>query len=268
MVLITIESLTKVKLTQLTNQNASKRAFERRPFFFTLRMREKDLFDLDFIKKETSFLAGCDEVGRGPLAGPVVACCVFWDLKSEKRVEEVLKTLSTLGVTDSKGLSEKKRERIIEELELHQLESGRNLNLLPAIFNSLSFRVEEVSALEIDQINILQASLLAMLRAYEGLSKSHSYTEGVLLIDGNKKLAGGLGLPIVKGDAKSLVIGLASIIAKVYRDRLMKDMEKLYPEYGFAENAGYPTEKHRKAIQKFGPTVIHRKTFKGVKEYL
>lgn len=226
------------------------------------------MFDLDFIKKNPSFLAGCDEVGRGPLAGPVVACCVFWDLKKEKSANDVLKTLSGLGVTDSKGLSEKKRELIIEKLELTQLEKSKNSLLVPSIFESLTFRIEEISALEIDQINILQASLLAMLRAYEGLSKSHSYAEGTLLIDGNKKLPGGLGLPIVKGDAKSLVIGLASIIAKVYRDRLMKEMGKLYPEYGFEQNAGYPTEKHRKAIQEIGPSPIHRKTFKGVKEFL
>lgn len=226
------------------------------------------LFDLEFIKKNPSFLAGCDEVGRGPLAGPVVACCAFWNLQNEKEANEVLKNLSQLGVTDSKGLSEKKREVIVEKLGLTQLESGKNSIFGPSIFNSLSFRIEEVSAFEIDEINILQASLLAMLRAYEGLSKSHTYAEGILLIDGNKKLSGGLGQPIVKGDAKSLVIGLASIIAKVYRDRLMKELGRLYPEYGFAENAGYPTEKHRKAIQEIGPTPIHRKTFKGVKEYL
>ncbi len=227
------------------------------------------MFDLEFIKKNPSFLAGCDEVGRGPLAGPVVACCAFWDLKKEKSANKVLKALSELGVTDSKGLSEKKRELILEKLELTQLESSKNCFLGPLNFEALSFRIEEISPLEIDQINILQASLLAMLKAYEGLTKSsHSYGEGILLIDGNKKLPGGLGLPVVKGDAKSLIIGLASIIAKVYRDCLMKEMGKLYPEYGFEQNAGYPTEKHRKAVQEIGPSPIHRKTFKGVKEFL
>lgn len=226
------------------------------------------MFDLKYIQKKQFFLAGCDEVGRGPLAGPVVACCVFFDLQKCLSAEKILKSLSELGVTDSKGLSEKKREGILECLKLGKLTGHKNCSFEDSFFSPLSFRIEEVSALEIDQINILQASLLGMKRAYDALLENRTYEQGILLIDGNKTLEGKLGTPIVKGDSKSLVIGLASIIAKVYRDRLMKDFGEIYPAYGFEKHAGYPTKFHRQAISENGPCPIHRKTFKGVKEHL
>jgi len=212
-------------------------------------------------------LAGCDEVGRGPLAGPVVACCVFLDLKKGTDHFKILEQLKNWGVTDSKKLSEVKRETILQHLSLKNLVSNKNCAIGGTIFEPLVFRVEEISVLEIDQLNILNASLLAMEKAYLGLLGDRSHSDGTLLIDGNKTLKGNRGIPIIKGDTKSLLIGLASIIAKVYRDRLMKDFGVMYPHYGFEKNAGYPTEKHRKALLEKGPCPIHRKTFKGVSEY-
>lgn len=228
----------------------------------------RHMFDLDYISNNQFFIAGCDEVGRGPLAGPVVACCVFVDLKKCKKPESLFGHLQDLGVTDSKMLSEKRRLGIINDLKISKLEAHQNCAVGGAFFSSLSFRIEEISALEIDKINILQASLLGMKRAYLSLQESYSHEQGVLLIDGNKKIDEKLGLPIIKGDSKSLVIGLASVIAKVYRDSLMKDFGILYPQYGFEKHAGYPTKKHCQVIRQIGPCPIHRKTFKGVKEYL
>lgn len=180
-------------------------------------------------------LAGCDEVGRGPLAGDVVAAAVILDPENP-----------IIGLDDSKKLTEKKREQLFDEIKL----------------KAKSWCVARASVAEIDKINILQASLLAMTRAVQGL---HIQPEHVL-VDGNK-------LPkwnytaeaVVKGDSRVAAISAASILAKVVRDREMFDMDKLYPGYGFADHKGYPTKVHMDALDKLGVTPIHRTSYAPVR---
>lgn len=185
---------------------------------------------------------GVDEVGRGCLAGPVYAAAAL--LTSDELVDKL---------TDSKLLSETVRENLAPQIELqHRVCVG---------FASVE---------EIDQINILQASLLAMKRAVLGLEKLIGKQAGTVLIDGNFKIPdfGRLQKTIVKGDLRCAPISAASIVAKVSRDRLMKDFGVQYPGYGFEKHKGYASPIHRQAIREKGPTAIHRKTFGGVKEYL
>jgi len=184
---------------------------------------------------DTSLVAGVDEVGRGPLAGPVVTAAVILD--PNKPIE---------GLNDSKKLTEKRRE----ELE-------------PIIKkNALAWSLGRAEAEEIDQINILQATLLAMKRAVEGLSTAPTHA----LVDGNK--APDLACPvttIIKGDQSEPAIAAASIIAKVARDREMTAMDQLYPGYGLAKHKGYPTKQHQEALMELGVTPIHRRSFKPVR---
>jgi len=177
-------------------------------------------------------VAGVDEAGRGPLAGPVVAAAVIFP-----------RTLSqTFGINDSKKLSAKKREQLEPIIKA----------------NALAVGVGIVDHREIDRINILQASYKAMQIAIQQLALTPDYA----LIDGR-------GLPqlpmpckaIIKGDAKSLSIAAASIIAKVTRDQIMLDMHEIYPHYNFAQHKGYPTKKHIRAIREFGLCPIHRRSF-------
>ena len=188
------------------------------------------------IKFDTSFrnpIAGVDEVGRGPLAGPVVAAAVIINPKNIPK-----------GINDSKKLTKKNRLIIFEELK-----------------NSSIYSIAKASVEEIDKINILQASLLAMKRAIEGLEKSPS----TVLIDGNFKPKTSFEMhSIIKGDTKSLSIAAASIIAKVYRDNLMKKLAIKYPNYYWEKNSGYGTKEHLSAIRKHGITPIHRKSFKPI----
>ena len=177
--------------------------------------------------------AGCDEVGRGCLAGPVVAAAVI-----------LPKNYSHKLLTDSKKLTKKNRE--ILEIEIKR--------------DAISWAVEEASMEEIDKINILNASFLAMHRAIKNLNQEPE----LLLIDGNrfnpyKEIQHEC---IIKGDSKYLSIAAASILAKVYRDRLMESFAKKHPHYQWETNAGYPTKKHREAIKEFGITDLHRKSFK------
>ncbi|WP_200882830.1 ribonuclease HII [Cellvibrio mixtus] len=180
-------------------------------------------------------LAGCDEVGRGPLAGDVVAAAVILDFDNP-----------ISGLDDSKKLTEKKRELLFDEIQL----------------KARSWCIARASVAEIDKINILQASLLAMARAVQGL---HIQPEHVL-VDGNK-------LPkwqyqaeaVVKGDSRVAAISAASILAKVTRDREMVLLDKEYPGYGFAEHKGYPTKVHMDALDKLGITPIHRTSYAPVK---
>jgi ribonuclease HII len=199
------------------------------------------MFDQIYFQKinnsRSVFYAGADEVGRGPLAGPVVACVVAVEQKEKNEEEffQLLMTLQDIGVIDSKKISARKRNDIL-------------------------------SKLEIDRINILQASLLAMKGAFEKLELIGS---GILLIDGNKKFNCNLKgeiLTIIQGDLKSMIIGLASIIAKQYRDQLMDKISREFPFYDWDKNAGYGTKMHLNRIQQYGVTKYHRKTFKGVKE--
>ena len=178
-------------------------------------------------------VAGVDEVGRGPLAGPVVCAAVILPLDETLRIQ---------GVDDSKKLSPKKREVLAERIR--------------AV--ARAYAVEEVSAEVIDEMNILQATRLCMKRAVEKLSP----TADMVLTDGNMTLD--LAIPqrsIVKGDARVYSIGAASILAKVYRDALMREWGERYPEYGFAHNAGYGTAEHIRAIREVGICPIHRKSF-------
>ena len=180
-------------------------------------------------------LAGCDEVGRGPLAGDVVAAAVILDPENP-----------ILGLDDSKKLTEKKRELLFDEIKL----------------KAKSWCVARSSVAEIDTINILQASLLAMTRAVQGLHIQPEY----VLVDGNK-------LPkwnytaeaVVKGDSRVAAISAASILAKVVRDREMIEMDKKYPGYGLADHKGYPTKVHMDALDKLGITAIHRTSYAPVR---
>ncbi len=180
-------------------------------------------------------LAGVDEVGRGPLAGDVVAAAVILD--NNKPIK---------GLADSKKLTEKKRDTLFDEI----------------IEKATCYCIARASAQEIDQINILQASLLAMKRAVEGLSIKPEY----VLVDGNK-------LPqwdypsesVVKGDSRVEAISAASILAKVTRDRECIELDQQYPGYGFAQHKGYPTKAHMNAIAELGITPIHRRSFGPVK---
>ena len=176
-------------------------------------------------------VCGCDEAGRGPLAGPVVAAAVI-----------LPRGCDIPGLNDSKKLTEKKREALFDVI----------------CENAVAYAIAEASAEEIDEINILNASMLAMRRAVEALSVSADFA----LIDGNTSR--GFAIPtqtVVGGDAKSPSIAAASILAKVTRDRMCADMDAAYPEYGFAKHKGYPTKVHMDAVREYGPSPIHRKTF-------
>lgn len=182
-------------------------------------------------KKGYKFIAGVDEAGRGPLAGPVFAAAVIFpeDIYIE-------------GINDSKKLSEKKREALFDVI----------------CEKALAYCIKEVSHERIDEINILNATFEAMNGAVDGLGIKPDY----VLIDGNR--INGMDIPhetVVKGDAKSISIAAASILAKVSRDRLMYEMAEKYPEYAFEKHKGYGTKVHCEAILKYGPCEIHRKTF-------
>ena len=180
-----------------------------------------------------SFIAGVDEVGRGPLAGPVVAAAVI--LPSDYEIT---------GLNDSKKLSEKRREAMDEIIRRE----------------AVSFGIGLISQDRIDEINILQATFEAMRLALEQLSPAPDMIlADAVTIPGIETRQ----LPIIKGEAKSASIAAASIIAKVYRDHLMIEYDSLYPEYGFARNKGYGTKEHINALKEFGPTPLHRKSFIG-----
>ena len=183
-------------------------------------------------------VAGVDEVGRGPLVGAVVAAAVILDPKNW--IE---------GLADSKKLSEKKRNLL--DVEIRE--------------KALSWSLGRAEAHEIDEINILQASLLAMKRAVEGLAIQPDH----LKIDGNKEIHMEISMEtIIKGDSKVAAISAASIIAKVARDKEMLALDAEYPEYGFAGHKGYPTKAHREALIKHGATPQHRVSFKPVREVI
>jgi ribonuclease HII len=188
-------------------------------------------FDNSFLNDKIKLIAGTDEAGRGPLAGPVVAAAVIFSPDT-----------SIENVNDSKKLSEKERAEIFPSI----------------IEKSLSYGISIVSNIRIDKINILQASLLAMKNAINQLE----VRPDLILVDGNKTFTYDVPtLPIVKGDSKSFAIAAASIIAKVTRDKIMKRLGCKYPQYLWSKNKGYPTPEHINAIKIFGITSLHRKTF-------
>ena len=196
-------------------------------------MHSSDLFE----DTSAHIVAGVDEVGRGPLAGDVVAAAV------------ILSDPPPEGVTDSKALTAKRRECLADVIRRE----------------AVSWALGRASVAEIDELNILEASLLAMRRAVEGLS----VTPTLVLVDGNR-------LPrwpfesraIVKGDLHEPAIGAASILAKVQRDGEMQALHERYPEYGFDQHKGYPTKAHLAALERLGATPIHRRTFAPVKRLL
>ena len=197
---------------------------------------------LEYEAKEVAIgygnIAGVDEAGRGPLAGPVVAAAVIFPAK-----------IDIAGLDDSKKLSPKKREELFPKIQAE----------------AVAYGVAIVNREVIDKINILQASLLAMKQAVEQLQT----VPDLLLIDGNQKIDSTLDQwAVVKGDSKSLSIAAASVLAKVTRDRVMKDYHKLYPQYEFHRHKGYGTKLHRDLIEEHGPCPIHRSTFKGVSEFI
>lgn len=224
------------------------------------------MFENQFLKKNHEYIFATDEVGRGPLAGPVVACAV--EAKNNQFLQTFLHELQEFGVTDSKKLSTKKRKDIIKKYfgEIKDLSFDKKITLIKG---EVSLVLTKMSPDEIDEVNILQASLLSMRKAILQL-KSNSTS--VVLVDGNKTIKNlheSLEIfPIVKGDSKSVLIALASIFAKEYRDYLMGEYAVKYPGYGLESHAGYPTKAHLEAIKKLGITDIHRKTFKGVKEHV
>jgi ribonuclease HII len=225
------------------------------------------IFESKYILTKDNAIAGSDEVGRGPLAGPVVAATVVL-----KDLGSALKILDKLDIDDSKKLNSNKRDLILKDLsiEVSKLKKGSKIALNGPLKGCGYFSVVEVGPVEIDRINILQASLVAMNESFN-IARNKNF-KGSWLIDGNKAPLNNLKScrqeTLIKGDSKSKVIALASIIAKQYRDQLMNKLAKKYPGYGLERHAGYPTQFHRDAIALLGITKIHRKSFKGVKEFI
>ncbi len=195
-------------------------------------------FEIEARRRGCRLVAGIDEAGRGPLAGPVVAAAVI-----------LSDDVDPAGIDDSKKLSPARRDCLYERLY--------------AVARSIGIGV--VDAAEIDRVNILQATLSAMAMAVANLRPQPDH----LLIDGMFTIASGVSQQAIKkGDALSVSIAAASIVAKVTRDRMMGQADTLYPEFGFGRHKGYPTTDHRAAIVHHGCCPIHRRTFKGVREYL
>ncbi len=193
-------------------------------------------FERMFAERGYSCVAGVDEVGRGPLAGPVVACAVILPVDFDGS-----------GITDSKLLSPAQR-----------------IAMYPRIAGScLAWTIGAVDAAEIDRLNILRASFLAMRKAIEDLP----LTPDAIIVDGNHKIPDITipQMPVIKGDQKSVSVACASILAKEVRDRIMEEFDGKYPDYGFATHKGYATEAHLAALEKHGPSPIHRRTFRKVR---
>ena len=190
-------------------------------------------YENEYLSKGYKILAGMDEAGRGPLAGPVVCACVVMPLEKEKIID---------GVNDSKKLSAKKREYLFDKI----------------ISSAICYKIIEVDNKTIDKINILNATKLGMSNCVNNMDINID----MLLVDA----VNGLDvkckyLPIIKGDAKSYLIACASILAKVYRDRLMEKLDEKYPIYNFKKHKGYGTKEHIENLKRFGKCEIHRDTF-------
>lgn len=193
---------------------------------------------MEFVYPQANLIAGVDEVGRGPLVGAVVTAAVILDPNNP-----------IIGLMDSKKLSEKRREKLFIEIQE----------------KALSWSIGRAEPEEIDNINILQATMLAMQRAVAGLSIQPDF----VLIDGNRCPA--LSMPsqsVIKGDSLVQEISAASILAKVTRDREMVVLDQQYPEYGFAKHKGYPTALHLEKLAQYGAIAVHRKTFAPVRRAL
>ncbi len=196
-------------------------------------MCERLKFENEAYSHGKKIIIGLDEAGRGPMAGPLVVGAVIFP-----------KGYYNENINDSKKLTEKKREALYDLI----------------IENALAYQIEVIDVDEVDQFNVYQASKIGMLRAIEHISITPDYalTDAMPLGSAIEHQA------IIKGDALSMSIGAASILAKVTRDRIMKEYDCLYPEYGFAKHKGYPTKQHKEALKAYGITPIHRKTFQPV----
>ena len=195
-------------------------------------MKEKEIEEKIYNSKEVKYICGIDEAGRGPLAGPVVIAAVIMPRNS--MIE---------GVNDSKKVSEKKREKLYEEITS----------------SSIAWAVGIIDQNEIDDINILNATKKGLTQALTELEQRPD----IILVDALTKIDT-LGIPyesIIKGDAKSYSIAAASIVAKVTRDRIMRQWDEIYPQYGFEKHKGYGTALHINAIKEYGPCPLHRKSF-------
>ncbi|HCC04186.1 MAG TPA: ribonuclease HII [Clostridiales bacterium] len=196
------------------------------------RLIELKKIDKEFFDKGVKYIAGIDEAGRGPLAGPVVVASVI--LPQDSMIE---------GINDSKKVSEAKREKLYDLI----------------INEAISYGIGIIYQDEIDEINILQATKKGLTEAI----KQMEIKPNIIMVDALSGIDT-LGIPyksIIKGDAKCYSIAAASILAKVTRDRIMREWDKIYPEYGFGSHKGYGTAKHITAIKEFGPCPIHRRTF-------
>lgn len=196
------------------------------------RLRKIKEIDEEFFKKGVKYVAGIDEAGRGPLAGPVVVACVI--MPEDSMIE---------GVNDSKKISEKKREALYDKI----------------LEEAICYGVGIISQEEIDELNILRATKKGLTTALTQME----IKPNVILVDALTGIDT-LGIPyksIIKGDANSYSIAAASIIAKVTRDRIMREWDKVYPEYGFAGHKGYGTAKHIAAIKEYGLCPLHRRSF-------
>lgn len=203
--------------------------------------------DFELEKSLNCVVAGVDEAGRGPWAGPVVAGAVV--VMDKNLAQELLE-----GMDDSKKLSAKKREKLYLKLREEE-QKGKVI-----------IGIGEASAQEIDEINILQATFLAMKRATSALKINPEFA----IIDGNQtpKNFPCQTKTVIKGDAKCMSIAAASIVAKVYRDHLMADLAKKYPHYAFEKNAGYGTALHIDGLKQYGITPEHRKSYKPIQAYI
>lgn len=189
-------------------------------------------YEKKYLAEGAKYIAGVDEVGRGPLAGPVVVASVIMPLNDEDIIQ---------GVNDSKKVSEKNRELFFEKIKE----------------KAIAYRIEWADEKIIDEINILQATKRCMTSAVNNLEVAPD----IVLIDAVNPDCKYPVEAIIKGDAKSYTIACASILAKVTRDRYMRDMDKIYPQYGFADNKGYGSQKHIEALKSTGPCPIHRRSF-------
>ena len=200
-------------------------------------MEDLYTYERELISKGIKLIAGIDEVGRGPLVGPVVAACVILPLNYQLE-----------GLTDSKKLTEKKREKFYDIL----------------MKDAISIGVGVISEKVIDEVNIYEATKLAMLEAINNMKVKPEH----LLIDAMKLNTNIPSTSIIKGDSKSLSIAAASVVAKVLRDRMLIELDTKYPMYDFKNNKGYPTKKHLEAIDKYGIIAEHRRSYGPVKDYL
>lgn len=220
---------------RIENQKKDKKLIEK--LDLTLCLKDNYRYERELRKKGVHLIAGVDEVGRGPLVGPVVAACVIlpehYDLD---------------GLTDSKKLSEKKREELYDKIKDQAISVGVGI----------------ISEKVIDEVNIYEATKLAMKDAIDGCNKKPEH----ILIDA---MPLDIDIPttsIIKGDLKSITISAASVIAKVTRDRMLIELDKKYPMYDFKSNKGYPTKKHLEAIDQYGILKEHRKSYGPVAEYI